>query len=395
MPLPLQTIRRSGSTFVASVASVAVLGLLAGCGQAAKDTTAGTGTAADTKAGIDQATEAMADFAQPLTSYPAEPALATAPDMQGKKVVIIPLGDQIPVIHGVAAGIQDAMKEVGATTTICDGKFSPTVVADCLKQAGDQGADAVVSLFIDYAMAGTAFDALADKGVKVLVGGVAPTGDRESDADLAFYDNTGRVKKLWHAMAASAVANGGADTQALFLTLMDSSTTRDASAEAVKRFGELCPTCKAATAEFTTANIDKLPSAVSAALVQNPDTNTLIVPVDSFVPPALQGVQAAGKAGKVKLISSSSDLAGLQRIKDGQQISDLGTPVIYEGWKFANGLMQLLAGETVQKADELVTRDFNEKNVGDLDLSDSAYFTMKWFGDDSFKAQMLTAWGVK
>ena len=92
------------------------------------------------------------------------------------------------------------------------------------------------------------------------------------------------------------------------------------------RFGELCPTCTVATADFTTANLDKLPSAVSAALVSHPDTNTLVVPVDSFVPPALQGVQSAGKAGKIKVISSSSDLAGLQRIKDGQQVSDLGTP---------------------------------------------------------------------
>jgi ribose transport system substrate-binding protein len=392
MPLPRQNFRRSGSVLVAAFA---VMGLLAGCAQSgAKDTTAGTGTTADTQAGIAEAKAAMAAFAQPLTSYPEEPALATPVDMQGKKVVIVPLGDQIPVIHGVAMGIEDAMTAVGATTSICDGKFNPTSVADCLKQAGDQGADAVVSLVVDSAMAGTAFDALAATGVTVLIGGVAPTGGRDADSTLAFYDNTGRVKKLWDAMAASAVANGGADTQALILTLMDSSTTRDASAEAVKRFGELCPTCKVATAEFTTANLDKVPSAVSAALVKHPGTNTLIVPVDSFVPPALQGVQAAGKAGKLKLISSSSDLAGLQRIKDGQQVSDLGTPVISEGWKFANGLMQLLAGEPVQKADALVTRDFNAENVGSLDLSDSAYFTMSWFGDDSFKAQMLTAWGV-
>ena len=33
----------------------------------------------------------------------------------GKNVHIVALGDQIPVIHGVAVGIQDAMTEVGAT----------------------------------------------------------------------------------------------------------------------------------------------------------------------------------------------------------------------------------------------------------------------------------------
>jgi ribose transport system substrate-binding protein len=175
---------------------------------------------------------------------------------------------------------------------------------------------------------------------------------------------------------------------------MDSTTTRGASDRGVATFTELCPTCGLATADFTTANLDKLPSAVSAALVAHKDTNVMIVPVDSFVGPALQGLQSAGLADQVKIVSSSSDVAGLQRVKDGQQIHDLGTPVIFEGWKVANALMQLLAGDEVQKADVLVTRDFNADNVDELELTDEAYFTPDWFGDDSFKANFLTAWGV-
>ena len=54
-----------------------------------------------------------------------------------------------------------------------------------------------------------------------------------------------------------------------------------------------------------------------------------------------------------------------------------------------------MAGDPVKPADALVTRDFNSSNVDSLDLSDSAYFTMKWFGDESFKDAFLTAWGVK
>ena len=65
-----------------------------------------------------------------------------------------------------------------------------------------------MSLFVDYAMAGNAFDALADKGVKVLIGGVEPSGGRESDDGLAFYDNTARVDALYEAMSVSAAANG-------------------------------------------------------------------------------------------------------------------------------------------------------------------------------------------
>ena len=391
--LPRKTARPLRRQGAALVAAAALVGALGACAQDTVQADS-TGTAEDSASGIEKAKEAVAAWSGPVTDYPEEPKLSSTPDMAGKKITVIPLGDNIPVIHGVAVGIQDAMEAVGATTTICDGKFTPTAVADCLKQAGDQGADAVVSLFIDYAMAGTAFDALAKQGVPVLIGGVEPTGGRESDETLAFYDNTGRVGQLYDAMSMSALAQGGEDTNVLWLRLMDSTTTRDASDQGVATFKELCPTCGIATADFTTANLDKLPSAVSAAMVANPDTNAMIVPVDSFVPPAMQGLQSSGKADQVRIFSSSSDLAGLQRVREGQQASELGTPVIYEGWKYANGLMQLLAGDPVQPADEMVTRDFTAENVGDLELTDEAYFTPDWFGDDRFKDVFLQAWGV-
>lgn len=380
---------------VAVTAAVAALALLGACAQGSDKEAGNGGSDADSQAGIAAAKKTIETLSKPVTEFPAEPALSKPVDLKGKKVTVIPLGDNIPVIHGVAVGVEDALEPLGATVSICDGKFNPSSVADCLKQAGDQGADAVISLFIDYEMAGTAFDALAKKGVSTLVGGVAASGGRASDKTLAFYDNTGRVGKLYETMSEAAVAHGGPDTNALWLRLMDSTTTRSASEDGVKKFKELCPSCGVATADFTTANLDKLPSAVSSALVANPDTTTMIVPVDSFVPPALQGLQAAGLADKVKIVSSSSDLAGLQRVRDGQQISDLGTPVIYEGWKYANGLMQLLAGDEVQKADAMVTREFNADNIGELELTDKAYFTPDWFGGDAYKQAFHDAWGVK
>jgi ribose transport system substrate-binding protein len=383
--------------YALAATSIALATLLGACAQDSVKEKTPTGSATDSEAGVAEAKTQLATWSGPITNWPVEPTLSAPVDLTGKTVHIVALGDQIPVIHGVAVGLQDAMDELGATAKICDGKFNPTAVADCLKAAGDQGADAVVSLFVDYAMAGNAFDALARKGVKVLVGGVEPSGGRQSDRSLAFYDNTARVDALYEAMSVSAVANGGVDSEVLWLKLMDSTTTRSASDKGIAKLEELCPTCGVATAEFTTANLDKLPSAVSAALVSHPDTNLLVVPVDSFVPPAVQGVKSAGFGDKVKVISSSSDLAGLQRIKDGQQVSDLGTPVIYEGWKYANALLQLLAGDEVVpvKAEDMVTRDFNAGNVGDLELSTDAYFTPDWFGDDSFKQVFLTAWGVE
>ena len=155
------------------------------------------------------------------------------------------------------------------------------------------------------------------------------------------------------------------------------------------------PSCGIAETEFTTANLDKLSTSISAALVSHPNTNAIIVPVDSFVPPVLQGIQAAKFAGKVKVHSSSSDLAGLQRVTDGQQASDLGTPVLFEGWKFANAMEQLMAGQQVEKGSEFVTRAFTKDNVGSLTLDAKTYLTDDWFGGGAYKQAFLSAWGVK
>ena len=196
-------------------------------------------------------------------------------------------------------------------------------------------------------------------------------------------------------MSNAAIAEGGEDTNVLWVRLMDSTTTTGASAKGIETFKKLCPSCGIAETEFTTANVDKLATSISAALVSNPDTNSIIVPVDSYVPPVLQGIQSAKFAGKVKVHSSSSDLAGLQRVEDGQQASDLGTPVLFEGWKFANAMVQLIAGQEVEKGDDFVTRAFTKANVGELTLDEKSYLTADWFGGDEYEQKFLTAWGVK
>ncbi len=378
----------------ALAATTLAISLVAACGAGERDTPAAPAATSASAAGIQAAKEAMAGWAK-APKWPDATKIGKPVDLTGKKFTYVALGDQIPVIHGVGVGVQEALGAAGAQVKICDGKFNPTAVADCLKAAGDEQVDGVISSFIDYQMAGPAFDALAAKGVKVVLAGVAPSGGRAADANLAFYDNTPRVIALYEAMSQAAIADGGQGTNVLWVRLLDSTTTTAASDKGVAAFKEACPSCGLATADFTTANLDKLATSVSAALVSHPDTNAVIVPVDSFVPPVLQGIQAAKFAGKVKVHSSSSDLAGLQRIKEGQQVSDLGTPVLYEGWKFANAMVQLMAGQQVEKGSELVTRAFTKDNIGSLTLDDKSYLTDDWFGGGAYKQAFLAAWGVE
>ena len=382
----------------ALAATAVVATLLTACGAGEKDLVSSTPSASKSDgadaAGVAKAKAEIAGYASSPT-WPDFDKLPSGIDVKGKTFTFVAFGDGAPVIHGIGEGVKQALEAAGATVNTCDGKFNPTSVASCLKAAGDAKVDGVITAFVDYQMAGPAFDALAAKGVKVLLAGVAPSGGRKADKNLAFYDNTPRVTTLHKALSASAIAQLGDGTNVLWARLMDSTTTQNASKEGIATFKELCPSCGIATTEFTTVNVDKLASAVSAALVSNPKTNAVIVPVDSYVTPVLQGIQSAGFAGKVKVFSGSSDLAGLQRVKAGQQASDLGTPVLYEGWRFTHAMMQLLSGAEVSKGTEFVTRDFTSSNVGDLTLDAKTYLSDDWFGDSAYRDKFLTAWGLK
>ena len=58
-------------------------------------------------------------------------------------------------------------------------------------------------------------------------------------------------------------------------------------------------------------------------------------------------------------------------------------------------MVQLLAGQEVEKGDEFVTRAFTQANVGELTLDDKTYLTDDWFGGGAYKKSFLTAWGVE
>ena len=381
-----------------SAAAAAVL-LLAACGSSSGSTSTGSSAPAaggssaaanDPIAGVKAELETLkAPVVWPAPVAPSKPL-----DIKGKTVWWIPIGDAVPVIHGIGEGFKQSVEAAGGTFKLCDGKFNPAEVGNCLKQAGEQNAGAVVTAFVDYAMLPNAFDALTSQGIPVLVGGVPASGNAKVGPKLGFFDPTQRVNGIYNTITKAGLATSGTKTNGLWLRLLDSTTTTNASDAGIATYKQICPSCALATVDFTTANIDKLASAVSAALVKSPDINTLFVPVDSFVPPAVQGAKTAGKNDLV-VVSASGDLANLQAVKAGTQAGDFGNPVIYTGWTYGNALGQLLAGDTVTPDEKAVGRYFDSSNVSALTLTPEKYLTSDWYGDESFKAAFLAAWGIK
>ena len=389
-----RTIRRIAASTITTGVGIA---LLAGCGSTGNNTAASStsGDKSVSEAGVATAKKDIAALSDPITQWPAVEAIANPVDLHGKKIMLVPIGLQVPVINGVANAAKEALSHMGATVSICDGKFDPSAISSCLQQSQSDHDFAVMSLFVDYRMAPNAFDSAVKAGVKVLVGDQPLPDGVKTSANFNFFDNSATGVGLYKLQSEAALAELGTEANGLWLRLTDSPTTTKSSDAGIARFKELCPTCGLATIDFTTANLDKLPSAVSAALVSHPKTNVVIVPVDSFAPAAIQGIQSAGYSTKVKVISESGSLDGLQRVQAGTLTHDLGISAAYEGFANANALIEMLSGAEVKPDTTIVTRDFNKTTVAGLSLTTAAYPTGEWYGDNSYQAEYYKAWGEK
>ena len=372
--------------------AIAALALAAcGAGEGSNSTTSPSGSSASASS----PTAAAVAFIDPLKApikWPDPTKLTKAVNVKGKTIWWIPIGDSISEIHAQGEGFRQAVESAGGTVKLCDGTFNPADIGNCLGQAASQGAGAVVTDYIDYAAVPTSFDALEKANVPVLIAGaVRPKG--VSDTALrTFYDDSPTTILMNQAVAAGALIAGGDKPNGLAIVLTDSDNTRAATEQLVVTWKKLCPGCPSASIEFSTANLDKLSSSVSAALVSNPDINVVMVPNDAFTGPVSQALKTAGKPD-AKIVSSGADLANMQNVKAGSQAGDAGAAGIHAGWAITNALFQLLVGDTVAPNNPLV-RYFDSSNIGNLTLTPEAYLSNAWYGDDSYQPAFKTAWGI-
>lgn len=363
--------------------------LLAACGGGESEVSGGSAGTAQSSAAASEAAKVLEPLTKTIT-WPEPVKLSKAVDVKGKTVWWVPIGDSVPAIHAQGEGFKQAIEAAGGTVKLCDGKFNPSDIGNCLASAGREQAAAVVTDYIDYAMVPNAFEQLKKEGVPVLIAGVAPPESKSSDAQLAFFDTTPSTNLLNEAAAAGALVAGGDSPTGLTFILTDSSATRTANEAAVKKWQTLCADCPLETIEFSTANLDKLSSQVSAALVKNPKINVVLVPDDSFVAPVEQAVKTVGS--EIKVVSIGGNLANLQNVASGSQAGSIGVPSVYHGWEIANGLFQLLVGDEVKPKTVLTARYFDSSNVSSLNLTDTAFLSDEWYGDNSYKDAFRAAW---
>jgi ribose transport system substrate-binding protein len=337
----------------------------------------------------------LATYTQAVTNYAAvQPISGGVTALKGKTVWYIPIGSAIPTLAAIGTAMQTAFGKVGITMHTCDGKLLPTDIATCLSQAASQGADGVVTAFIDYKLVPNGFNNLVAHHIPVLIAGEQPDGGKTSTSTLGFYSTRTTDDLTQKLTMESVIADSNGAAKILYFGVTDSPETEQEAAYAKSFVAQNCSGCTFTEVDYNTAAISKLPSQVSASLISNPDTTYVVCETDLCAPNAVSGIKTAGYTNKVKLTSANGNLDSLQRIKAGDvQFSDAGVSSTYFGWQFADGILRMLSG-SAPVSTVTVVRVFNKSNVDGLTLTPGAYQTNDWYGSDAYEKTFLSAWGV-
>jgi ABC-type sugar transport system substrate-binding protein len=385
-------------TLVAAVALIAMVTTACGSSGSPKSnapTTASTSASSPATSSLASLHADLATYTQAVTSYAAVQQISGGVSaLKGKTVWYVPIGSAIPTLAAIGTAMQAAFSKVGITLHTCDGKLLPTDIATCLSEAATQGADGVVTAFIDYTLVPNAFNNLVAHHIPVLVAGEQPDGGKTSSSTLGFYSTRATDNLTQKLTMESIISDSNGAAKILYFGVTDSPETEEEAAYAKSFVQQNCSGCTFTEVDYNTAAIGKLPSQVSAALISNPNTTYVACETDLCAPNAVEGIQTAGYTNKVKLTSANGNLDSLQRIKSGDvQSSDAGVSSTYFGWQFADGVLRMLGG-SAPVSTVTVVRVFDKSNVGSLTLTPAAYQTNDWYGSDAYEQTFLSGWGV-
>ncbi|GAB7005495.1 hypothetical protein JCM18899A_29680 [Nocardioides sp. AN3] len=371
---------------------------LSGCGAGGGDSGADPGRSSSYTGGAVSLSGMKAELERYSGSVETLPSVAPVGNvsaMKGKTVWWVPLGTQVDASFGPT--IKQALGKLGLDVHTCDGKFLPTTVASCLQQAGSQGADAVITGYVDYKSVPTAFDQLASQGIPVLLAGAVNNSGKKQSATFAFAD-TGDIAELGARLQLeSAIVGSGGKGHLLWVGFTDSAQLAAVTDYAKTFVEKSCPGCTFDEISTTSAAMNKLSSQAGAALASHPNIDYVVVQIDPGVPSVVRAVQAAGKESKVKVVGSGALPDTMLTLQKGHSplAAISGVSLSYEAWAFASSLAQML-GDTVPPAQvQTLHRVFTPENTKDLTVTPAEFGTVDWYADQAAVVASFTgAWGV-
>jgi len=378
-------------THVFSRRAIAVLALagclaVAACGGDDDDEGGGGSAAATSTAEASavggEAQKIVEEFTSPVEwPGPDEPVEAPA----GKKLTAITCGSQGITCVRVADGVKAAGEALGYQVKIVDGRSDPTVWNQAIKAAIAEKTDGIALAAIPPVVVSDAIASAKKAGIPVAAG-LSTAGPVEVKA------NPSRPDIARANAAYLAVASEG---KAKVLSIRDDEfpETKFTADQLGKDLASLCKECEIVEEiDFTLALASqRLASKVTQVLRNNPDIDYITTPFDTVNVFVQQGIAAAGRKGKVKIVGVGGDPPSVDAIKAGDEVASLGTPAEWLGWMLVDGLVRSFAGQDVPPLSKEIDTNYDVPQR--FITTDTELDPQGWQGGFDYQSKFKELWG--
>ena len=347
--------------FLIVVALVLGVGATAACGGSSGGSSGGGSDAPGLDAAAKDAIEAAYEgsLGEPPTSAPAPQG--------GMNIWLV---TQSPSL-GAPEELQKAAELLDWRVTVFDGKFTPDLMVNGIRQAIADNADGIVIGFADCASIKAGLQDAKDAGIAVVNiestdcdvqitddGAIEQTGqpglfdsevgyqNLEDPEDPLSFVEVWNVFTSYQALGIAEGTEGGG--KVIVLSETDLRVNFSGLRSFKETLEEYCPDCEIVdTIEFTGGDLGvKLQDKVAQALVQHPDANAVYGMYDAPTQDVSTAVLSSGRTNDIFVMGGEGtapvvDLIGKERGVN----AGVGFSVDWESWAAIDAINRLLAGE--------------------------------------------------
>lgn len=374
-------------TPLASTAALLAASALALSGCSSDD-----GAAAQTQ-NTDLSAEAQAALDAAFTGISGDLQLESVTPKEDVNLYVVSCGEQTPGCSTPTASIVQAAEAIGWNANISDGKLNPEGFSTAIRQAIAADADVIIPVGIGCGVAQAAFQEAKAAGITVIGGGGVDDCDPQLWDSERLWIEGETPESQWRSfgeMQANYLA-GQSDNQVKAIVLNFTgqswgSWITEGFSDKLDELGggEVVQTVDISDPEQADGSyIQK----VSTALLNHPEANALVVPVDGWLATGLaQSIVQSGRDAELLVISRGGDEAVLDLIREGNAGVDatVGFATRWGSWGSVDTAARILAGQDVAWIGESIQTIDAEHNLPDSGDYD---------GSLDFESVFLTAWG--
>lgn len=341
-------------------AAVLVAGLaliVAACSSA--ETTAGSSSGASQFLSATQITQlqSLVNQASAVPEFvPPGPAIDTS-HLKGKKIFAMPTASQLPVCNQIANDIVQLAGKFGMTGKNFQNSGGPSAWIPGIQQAISQHYDAIVLVCgIDPNLIKPQLQAATRAGVAVIDSALGDTyvGATQTSPLVTAQTNVPNGQAFQRSVDVALLDNRAKPFDVFVITSNDIPDGVIINHALRAEFTKYCPKCKITSTDIAVPDWGtKVQSAVSSALLANPNIKAVIPIFDGMVPPAAAGVRGTGRTG-VKLYGcyGATPEYILQMGKGLPMASNVGPTALWRAYATMDQMLRVLTGAKTVSPDK-------------------------------------------